>query len=87
METITHSQIQELIARLPIKKLPLAYSLLRDLAEQESGESSPQDDFMLLPLSERRKIMAQQAAEIVEHYEKTGAERQEWQSGDFVDGY
>ena len=85
METIIYSQLHELITRLPTKKLPLAYNLLLDLADQELDTSSPQVDFMFLPLSERRKIMALQAEEMVAHYEQTEAERQEWQSGDFID--
>lgn len=85
METITYSQVQELVNQLPEKKLPLAYRLLLELASEESGKLSPQIDFMRLPLDERRRIIAQQAEKMVAHYEQTADERQEWQSGDFVD--
>jgi hypothetical protein len=86
MNAITYSQVKKLVKRLPAKKLPLAYSLLVDLAK-EADEPSPQLGFMLLPLSERRKIMAQQAEQMVAHYEQTESERQAWQGGDFVDEY
>jgi len=87
METITHSQVQDLIMRLPITKLPLVYHLLIDFTTDETGWSSPQLDFMRLPLSERRRIMSQQAAQMVTHYEQAAAGRQTWQGGDFIDEY
>lgn len=87
MEAITYSQIQELINKLPAKKLPLAYRLLVDLVEKEASEISPQLNFMLLPLEERRRIMAKQAVQMIEHYEHTANERHEWQTGDFVNEY
>jgi len=83
METITHSQVQELVLRLPATKLPLAYSLLVNLAESQTGTPSLQFDFMLLPPVERRRIMAQQAEQMVAHYEQTAADREAWQAGDF----
>ena len=44
---------------------------------------------MNLPLNERRRIMAQQAREIIFHYEREweSEERQSWQAGDFADEY
>ncbi len=87
METVTHSQVQELVSRLPATKLPFAFGLLSDLADKETDVQSPQLDFMLLPLSERRRIMAKQAEELIEHYKQTADERQPWQAGDFVDEY
>jgi len=87
MHTITHSQVQEIVKRLPAKKLPIAYDLLVDLVEKESSEISPQLNFMLLPLNERRRITAQQADRKVSHYKETAHERREWQAGDFIDEY
>ncbi len=87
METITYSQVQDLIKQLPAQKLPLVYHLLIDLTTEGKNGASPQLDFMRLPLSERRRIMAQQAAQTVAHYEQTAAERQAWQGGDFNDDY
>jgi len=83
MDTITHSHVQELVSRLPIKRLPLVYNFLVDLTDNESMEISPQLNFMLLPLSEKRRIMAQQAEQMVSHYEETAQEREVWQAGDF----
>jgi len=85
METIAYSQVQELVMRLPARKLPLAYSLLADLVEEEADALSPQIQFMLLPLAERRRIMAQQAEKMIAHYEQSAVERQAWQAGDFSD--
>jgi hypothetical protein len=87
METITYSQVQDLVLQLPVQKLWLVYNLLVDLTTNDNDGVSPQQDFMRLPLSERRRIMAQQAAQMVTHYEQTAAERQAWQGGDFSDEY
>ena len=87
MDTITYSQIQELVNQLPAAKLPLAYSFLVDLAKKAEDAQSPQFNFMLLPLNERRRIMAQQAEQLVAHYERTETERQVWLTGDFIDTY
>ncbi|OGC06619.1 hypothetical protein A2V82_05025 [candidate division KSB1 bacterium RBG_16_48_16] len=87
MNTITYSQIQELVNQLPATKLPLAYNFLVDLAKKEVDVQSSQLDFMLLPLSERRRIMARQAEQLVAHYERTETERLSWQGGDFIDEY
>ncbi len=44
--------------------------------------------FMKLPLPERRRRMAEQAAKMVAHYErpKEVRQRQEWQGDDLVEG-
>ncbi|HKP12204.1 MAG TPA: hypothetical protein VJZ91_08850 [Blastocatellia bacterium] len=43
--------------------------------------------FMELPLEERRRILAEQAAQIAEHYAspETEEERENWQGGDIVE--
>lgn len=87
VEIITHSQVQDLITRLPIAKLSLIYNWLIDSAAKETDQSTPQIDFMCLPLSERRRIMAQQAEQMVTHYKQTSAECEIWQGGDFSDEY
>ena len=86
MEPITYSQVQELVMRLPTTRLPLAYRLLADLADQEDDGLSPQLRLMRLPLDERRRVMAQQAEQMTAHYEQTASERQVWQGGDFLKG-
>ena len=85
METIAYAQVQELVMRLPAKKLPFAYSFLVELAKKETDAPSSQVQFMLLPLAERQRLMAQQAKRIVAHYEESAADRQTWQAGDFTD--
>ncbi len=87
METITYSHVQQLIQQLPETKLPIAYRLLLDLANTEDDELSPQHNFMRLSLDDRRQIMTQQAEQMKAHYEQTADERQEWQSGDFINGH
>ncbi len=44
--------------------------------------------FMALPLDERRRRMAEQASQIVAHYEERAEciEREAWQGGDIVEG-
>lgn len=82
MQTITYSHIQELVARLPVTKLSVAYDLLLDLVVAgKTDVTVSQLDFMLLPLKERRHLLAQQAEQMVTHYEQTEAERQDWQGG------
>jgi hypothetical protein len=85
METVTYLQVQELVMRLPIKKLSTAYRLLVDLSASDTDSTSHQEEFMLLPLAERRRLMAEQAKRMAAHYEQTASERQAWQAGDFVD--
>ncbi len=89
MQNITYSQVQELVMRLPIKKLSTAYRLLVDLSASDTDSPSLQEEFMLLPLAERRRLMAEAATrgakQMAAHYEQTASERQAWQAGDFVD--
>ena len=35
-------------------------------------------------MAERNRILAQQAEQMLAHYEQTAKERQEWQAGDFI---
>ncbi len=87
METVTYAQVQQLIKKLPETKLPFAYRLLLELADKELDTLSPQADFMNHSLNERRRILAQQADQILTHYEQSADERTEWQTGDFIDEY
>ena len=87
MKTITYSQVQDMVMQLPVTKLPRAYSLLVELANDEADGLSPQLEFMCLPLTERRRIMVEQAEKMIVHYEQTTVERQAWQGGDFADEY
>lgn len=83
MQTITHTEVQALVAKLPKSKLPLAYRLLHSLTTTE-GES-PQAKFIRLSADERRQLLSQQAEQMKDYYEQTTDERTEWQDGDFVD--
>lgn len=74
---ITYDQVQELVRRLPVKKLPILYRLLVDLNANNIDSSSLQQDFMLLPLTERRKLMAEQAKQMAAHCEETASEHHE----------
>lgn len=60
--------------------------------EQETitTDSPSLDDlraFLSLPIDERRRILANQAAQMLNHYEDDEArkEREEWQGGDIVE--
>ena len=83
MRTITHTDVQALVAKLPESKLPLAYRLLHALTTAE--DESPQAKFMRLSANERRQLLSQQAEQMKTHYEQTTDERTEWQTGDFID--
>ena len=85
MQTLTYQQVQDLVGRLPSQKLPIAYRFLADLTRDERGLSSPQQEFVTLPVDERRKLLAQQAEQLVAHYEETSGERATWEAGDFVE--
>ena len=87
MNAITYSQVHELLVKLPAAKLPFVYNLLLDLSKKESDNLSPQLNFLRLPLNERRRIMIQQANELISHYKQEERERQAWQAGDFMDEY
>ena len=89
MNTVTYSQVQTLVRQIPVKKLPLAYRLLTDLVadevvSDEKNEFLSQQAFLKLPLSERRRKMAEQAQELVVHYNEQTAEREYWQAEDFL---
>ena len=87
MRTITYTQVQKLVEQLPPTKLERAYNMILDLTEQKADTELTQVDFMKLSLSERRKIMKQQAKYMAGHYQKTIVEREEWQGGEFIDEY
>jgi hypothetical protein len=82
MPAVTYTQVQELVARLPVDRLPAAYDLLRELIAEQSQPELSQEVFMRLPLAERQHQLAHQAAEILAHYEYAAEERELWQGGD-----
>ena len=84
MKTVTHAQVQQLVAKLPESKLLSAYRLISALTTAEAR--SPQAEFMHLSVDERRQLLSQQAEQMKAYYEQTADERTEWQAGDFVDG-
>lgn len=71
METITYSHVQKLVSQLPAAKLPLVYNLLVDIAKHDIEALSSQQRFMLLPLEERRSILAEQAERMTAHYQQS----------------
>ncbi len=87
METIIYSQVHQLVNRIPKTKLSHAYRLLLELTDKDDEALSPQSDFIRLTPSEKRRILAQQAEQMKAHYERNADERDEWQSGDFVNEY
>ena len=93
MGTVTHAQVQELVNNLPETKLLIAFHLLQDLAEKDAEIVSQKDLARPARMTygdsshdSRRRILAQQAELLKEHYEQTVDERTEWQAGDFSDG-
>ncbi len=87
METIMYTHVQQLIKKLPETKLPLAYRLLLALTDKDAETLSPQVEFMRLSLTERRRMLSQQADQMKAHYEQWADERTEWQTGDFANEY
>ena len=83
MKTVTYTEVQQLVAKLPESKLVSAYRLLYALTTTDA--QSPQTEFMRLSVDERRQLLSQQAEQMKTHYEQTASERTEWQAGDFVD--
>ena len=55
------------------------------LALFEQAALRERQAFMRLPLTNRRRVMAEQAQQLAAHYEQTAAERELWQGGDLVD--
>ena len=74
MKTVTYTQVEQLVKKLPKSKLPIAYHLLVDLVNREVDEQSPQAVFMRLSLEERHQLLAQQAEQMKEHYEQMSEE-------------
>ncbi|GEM_PF-2337186 len=68
-------------------KIRLLRVLVEELDTTAPNTLSPQLEFMCLPLSERHRIMAQQAEQMTAYYQQTTSERQFWQAGDFEDEY
>ena len=87
MNSVTYTQVQDLITRLPQKKLPAAYAYLSSLADESKPTPSLQAKFLNLSLAERRRLLAQQAEDALTqaHYNETADEREEWQGGDLRD--
>ena len=85
MHPITYTQVYDLVKNLPPKKLRRAYDMLVDLAKEEEKNDSPQAEFMRLPPEERKRLLEEQALYMAPYYKETEAERDAWQSGDFVD--
>ena len=83
METITYTQVQQLVEKLPETKLSLAYHLLLELVMKEVEPQSPQAAFMKLSVEEQQTLLSQQAEQMKAHYEQTANERTEWQTGNF----
>lgn len=85
MNTITYAEVQELVTRIPVVKLPIAYELLTELAQERVDKSSPQQQFAMLSKGEQQHLLEQQAAAMVDYYQQTAEERNEWQSDDFIE--
>ncbi len=64
MITVTYTQVQKLVKKIPAQKLAIAYRFLTDLTEDKTESLSPQIKFMQPPLSERRRILAEQAQQM-----------------------
>jgi hypothetical protein len=79
MQSITYTQIQNLVKKLPPKKLRRAYDLLVDLVKDDEKNASPQVEFMRLPREERGRLLVEQASYIAPYYEQTESERDDWQ--------
>jgi len=85
MTTITYSEVNKLVMRLPVDRLPVAYDLIANLSEDNMESDLVHQDFMQLSVEERRRLMMKQAAQLKSYYEQTTTERQAWQSGGFVE--
>ena len=84
METITYSQVQDLVQQLPPQCLPAAYEMLRELTDR-GGTLQSQVDFTRLPLAKRHEMLARQAEELKAYYAGSADQRADWQAGDFLD--
>ena len=50
----------------------------------DTGLLPAQSEFLQLPPPEQRRILIEQAQQMVAHYERTAAERESWQAGEFM---
>ncbi len=86
MQTITRTKIRELVKHLPVARLPLAGHLLRPLMEEDYSPEW-QRDLLLISPEERHRILEQQAKQLIEPYQQTSEDRENWQAGNFIDEY
>ncbi len=59
--------------------------LMTEEAVEQEDVLPAQQMFLRLPIRERKRLLKQQAAIMVDYYQQTASEREEWQAGDFVD--
>jgi hypothetical protein len=74
METVTYSQVKDLVQQIPESRLPAAYRVLRELVDR--GETlEAQVNFMRLSLADRHDILARQAEQLRDYYQESAAPR------------
>ena len=76
---------RELLETALLSEAALAKDWLRPEEDEAWAYLSQQQRFAQLPFEERQLLLEQQAVEMFEHYQQTADERNEWQSGDFVE--
>ncbi len=87
MEMITQFKVLELIKQLPEAKLPIVYQFLQQIVNDNVAQATFLREPMRHSIDERRRILSSEAERLKSYYQKTAEDRQDWQSGDFMDGY
>ena len=76
---------RELLETALLSEAALAEDWLRPEEEEAWSYLSPQQQFTQLPFEEKLLLLEKQAAEMIDYYQQTSNERDEWQSGDFIE--
>lgn len=76
---------RELLEPALLSEAALAEDWLRPEEDEAWSYLSSQQQFAQLPFEKKLLLLEKQAAEMIDYYQETSNERDEWQSGDFIE--
>lgn len=76
---------RELLEPALLSETALAEDWLRPEEDEAWAYLSSQQQFAQLPFEEKLLLLEKQAVEMIDYYQQTSNERDEWQSGDFIE--
>lgn len=76
---------RELLEPALLSEATLAEDWLRPEEDEAWAYLSSQQQFAQLPFEKKLLLLEKQAIEMIDYYQQTSNERDEWQSGDFIE--